>query len=222
MAVPLPDLPGVRYRFTTRADGDLQVGGEPRHLASRRAALAPGEWTWLRQTHSSDVVVVEHPGQHRGSPADAAVTTVAGAVLSVVAADCAPLLLAAPGGLAVIHAGWRGLLAGVVAEAADALARQGQTAVAAVLGPTIAAHHYEFGEADLAPIVERFGPTVAAAAASGSPALDLPAAVRVAVGELGLDLVDVGQCTACSPDHWSYRARGDGGRHALVAWLDES
>lgn len=220
MAVPLPDLPGVNYRFTTRADGDLQVGGVSRDLVGRRAALAPGEWTWLRQMHSADVVVVEHPGQHRGSPADAAVTTVTGAVLSVVAADCAPVLLAAPGGLAVIHAGWRGLLAGVVGAAADTLARLGQTPVAAVLGPTIAAHHYEFGEADLAPIAERFGPAVVASTAEGSPALDLPAAVGAAVGELGLELVDIGVCTACSADHWSYRARGDNGRHALVAWLD--
>jgi copper oxidase (laccase) domain-containing protein len=48
----------------------------------------------------------------------------------------------------------------------------------------------------------------------------VPAAVRVALAAVGVDDVDdTGVCTACSPDHWSFRARRDGHRQAAVAWL---
>jgi hypothetical protein len=69
-------------------------------------------------------------------------------------------------------------------------------------------------------MTHRFGPEVRATTAWGTPALDLPAAVAAAVAEHGLTLDDRGTCTACSPSHWSYRARADVGRQALVAWVD--
>ena len=71
-------MPGATARFTTRADGDL-------------AASSPASWTTLRQVHGNRVVVVTRPGEHRGEAADAAVTDVAGAVLCIRVADCAPV-----------------------------------------------------------------------------------------------------------------------------------
>ena len=68
-------------------------------------------------------------------------------------------------------------------------------------------------------MTERYGPAVRAETAWGSPALDVAAAVAAACGSLGLELDDAGTCTACSPVHWSHRARGDLGRQALVAWV---
>ena len=67
------------------------------------------------------MVEVDIPGACAGSEADAAITTTAGATLSVQVADCAPVAVAAPGGLAVVHAGWRGLEAGVLVRAAERL-----------------------------------------------------------------------------------------------------
>jgi YfiH family protein len=209
----------VAHRFTDRRQGDLAVTGDPGPLAARRAAVAPGPWTWLHQVHGADVVVVTEPGQHAGAEADAAVSATPGAVLAVHSADCAPLLLVGAGTVGVVHAGWRGLVGGVVEAAAAAMADLGGPPVEAVLGPCIRARCYEFGPAELAAVADRYGPGVEARTAWGTPALDVGAAVAEACGRLGVPLVDQGTCTACSPRHWSHRARSDAERQALVAWL---
>jgi YfiH family protein len=187
-------------------------------LDERRAAIAPGPWTWLRQVHGATVVQVDAPGEHAGAEADAAVTVSPGVVLAVHTADCAPILIEADGGFGVVHAGWRGLAAGVVEATAMALLELGATPVRAVLGPCIRPRCYEFGDAELDLVADRYGPTVRSVTASGAPALDLAAGVAVACRRLELPLTDVGTCTACSPIHHSYRARREGGRQALVAW----
>jgi hypothetical protein len=209
----------VEHRFTGRPDGDLAVTGEHAALAARRAAIGPGPWTWLRQVHGADVVVVTEPGEHAGAAADAAVTAVAGAVLAVQTADCAPLLLVGDGGVGVVHAGWRGLVAGVVEAAAGALASLGAPPQRAVLGPCIRPRCYEFAGVELDQVAERYGSEVRARTSWGTPALDLAAGVAAACRGLGVELDDAGTCTACSPVHWSHRARTDPQRQALVAWL---
>ena len=79
--------------------------------------------------HGARVVTVREAGAGAGDEADAAVTTVTGAVLAVHTADCAPIALVADGGgVAVAHAGWRGLADGVVAAAVDAAADRGRGA----------------------------------------------------------------------------------------------
>lgn len=209
----------LAYQFTERAHGDLAVGGDPATLAARRRDVMAGPWTWLRQEHGAEVVVVTEPGEHAGAVADAAVTTVAGAVLAVHTADCAPLLLEGPHAIAVVHAGWRGLVAGVVEAAATVMADLGSAPTDAVLGPCIRPRCYEFAEPDLSVVADRYGPTVRSTTAWGTPALDVAAGVRVACERLGVALLDEGLCTACSPNHFSHRARGDAGRQALVARL---
>ncbi len=211
---------GPRFVFTDRAHGDLAVGNDPALLAERRAEVVAGPWTWLHQVHGPRVVVVSQPGQHAGAEADAAVTVVPGVAVAVHVADCGPLVLLADGGVAVVHAGWRGLVAGVVEQSVAALVELGRPPTAAVLGPTIRAHHYEFGPDDLARVADRFGPTVRGSTTAGAPALDLPAAEAAALAEHGITLTDTGVCTACSAQHWSHRARADRGRQAAVAWLD--
>jgi len=208
----------VCHRFTDRRAGDLAVSGPPDELAPRRAAIHPAPWTWLRQDHGARVVTVTRPGEHAGEIADAAVTTVVDAPIAVHAADCAPLLLEADGALGVVHAGWRGLVAGVVEAAARALVDLGHPPRAARLGPCIRPRCYEFGADDLAAVASRYGHAVVATTAWGTPALDLPAAVRAACARIEVPLADDGTCTACSPVHWSHRARGDASRQALVAW----
>jgi hypothetical protein len=167
------------------------------------------------------VVVVEQPGDCRAEEADAAVSACPGAALVVVTADCAPVGLASPEGIfGIAHAGWRGLMAGVVETAVATMRSLGASEVSAALGPCIAPHAYRFSALDLEPVAARFGPGVVALDSEGFPALDLPAAVRAALGRAGATLVGDAQiCTHCSPDHWSWRANGDKSRQASVVWV---
>ena len=118
-----------------------------------------------------------------------------------------------------VHAGWRGLRGGVVEAAVDSLRRRGATDVVASLGPCIHAECYEFGPVELESVAATYGETVRGRTASGAPALDLPAAVAAAVSRAGARMAaGVDECTSCAGGWFSHRARGDGGRQALVVW----
>jgi YfiH family protein len=214
----------ARVRFTTRADGDLAIAGDPDELAARRAALVDLPWTWLRQVHEARVVHVDQPGDGAGEPADAAVTAASGAVLAVHTADCGPIALVADGGaVAVAHAGWKGLAEGVVGATVEQLRSVADGPVRAVVGPFIHPECYEFGAADLQRVVDRLGPEVEGRTAAGTPALDLGAGIRTALAQAGVtEVTVVGGCTACGPDAYSHRARGDVGRQAVLAWIEEA
>lgn len=187
--------------FTSRADGDA------RELQEREG------WAVVHQVHGAGVVVATSGG-HQGE-GDAIVTATAGVPIAVRVADCAPIALLADGVVGVVHAGWRGLAAGVIPAALDAMAALGARDIRAVVGPCIRAECYEFGAADLDTVAAALGDGVRSATSWGTPALDLVAAVQ---GQLP-DVVDEGVCTACSPDHYSHRARGEAERQAVVAWL---
>jgi YfiH family protein len=192
---------------TDRSDGDQRVGPQP--------------WTRLRQVHGSRVVVVTEPGGMMGEEADAAVTTVVGAHLAILTADCAPIALASPEGvIGAVHAGWRGLAAGIVQRTAEAMRALGATHIEAALGPCIHPECYEFGAADLAGLTASLGHAVRGRTSTGRPALNLPAAVRSALTHAGVVLVSVDErCTACTAELYSHRARGEEERQAMVVWL---
>lgn len=214
-----------RHLTTTRAAGDLAVTLPPAELDARRRAVVDLPWTWLIQVHGAEVVTVTRPGEHAGAEADGAVTAVPGAALAVTTADCVPVVLLGAEGrsVGVAHAGWRGLLGGVVGATAAAMSALGAPPVEAVLGPSICASHYAFGAADLDRVAARWGDEVRATTADGRPALDVAAGVRRALAEAGVETVTGDRrCTAeAAGDHWSFRARGDAGRMATVAWLEE-
>ena len=106
-----------------------------------------------------------------------------------------------------------------VRRRAKAMRDLGASRIDAALGPSIHSECYEFSPGDLDRAADRFGPTVRGMTATGRPALDLPAMVRVSLGAAGVELVaDEDLCTACSPTHFSYRARGERQRMALVVW----
>ena len=140
------------------------------------------------------------------------------AVLAVFVADCAPVAFGSPEGIfGVAHAGWRGLRAGVIAATVEAMEALGATEVRAALGPCIHAECYAFGPQDLDQLAGVLGDTVRGHDRHGRPALDLPAAVRVAVERSGAELeYDAGVCTACSGAHWSWRADRDDARQAAI------
>ena len=191
-------------------------------VEARRRAVKDAPWTWLRQVHGDAVVTVTTPGGGAGSQADASVTREANAVLAVLTADCAPVALVSPEGVvAAVHAGWRGLAAGVLERTVEAARRAGATELRAVLGPCIHPECYEFGASDLDVVAARLGNGVRAVTAAGEPALDVPVAVSAALKDAGVtELVDVDVCTACNDDYFSWRAGKDLARQAMVLWRD--
>jgi copper oxidase (laccase) domain-containing protein len=166
------------------------------------------------------VVTVDRPGAHAGEEADAAVTDVPGCVLAVLTADCAPVVLVGERAVGVAHAGWRGLLDGVLERTIEAMAALGDPPRRAHLGPCIRPGCYEFAGPERDLLVARFGPAVAATTAWGTPAVDLPGAVAVALGGLGVPLHDDAGCTACDRRWYSHRARAEVERFATTAWVD--
>jgi copper oxidase (laccase) domain-containing protein len=163
--------------------------------------------------HGTDVVVVQQPGEHAGADADAAVTSVPGLKLAVRTADCVPIILEGSGAIAVVHAGWRGLAGGIIGRAIDVMGG----ARRAVVGPHIRVGCYEFGAEQLDEVAAVLGEVVRGRTTWDTPALDLSAAVRTALG--GIAVEDAGGCTACTDLWFSWRARQDTARFATIAWL---
>jgi polyphenol oxidase len=169
----------------------------------------------LHQTHSADVVVAGPEGWAERPRADAAVTAEPGLALSVLTADCAPVLLldADARVIGAIHAGWRGALDGVVEATVEAMARLGARPerLRAAIGPTISQRVYEVGPEFLERFLDQeqaFGRFFLNGAADHY-LFDLPgfvlARLRAAgVGEAGW----LGACTFSDPARfYSYRRK---------------
>ncbi len=111
--------------------------------------VLPAALVSANQVHSADVVTVTEPGEVPGRPADALVTATPGVALSVLTADCMPVLLAdhEAGVVGAVHAGWRGALAGVLEATLDAMEELGASreGIAAVIGPCISQRAYDVG-----------------------------------------------------------------------------
>ena len=98
--------------------------------------------SWVRQVHGDGVVVVEGPGHGCGEEGDALVTAHPEAALAIFTADCAPVALASPEGVVgAAHAGWSGVVGGVIERAVDAMRSLGASRVEAALGPCIHAEN---------------------------------------------------------------------------------
>lgn len=206
----------ARVSFSERSDGDCApVDGR---------SGAP--MTVLRQVHGPDVVRVDQPGDRSGTCADAAWTTTAGATLAVRTADCVPVALyghdsSGRSAVAAVHAGWRGLLAGVVEATLAELANHGIGHIRAVVGPHICSSHYEFGAVDLARAKTWGGPSVVATTAWDTPSLDLAEGMRLALRRGGAVIdTELGRCTASDTRYFSHRARAEQGRTALLVCLE--
>jgi hypothetical protein len=185
----------------------------------------------MEQVHGSRVLVAGVTGSDHhpvgrtdpvacAGPADALAATAPELALAVLTADCASIALGSPEGVfAAVHAGWRGLVAGVVDRATRAMRAMGATEVVGALGPCVHVECYQFSEDDLAAVVAVCGAGARGSTADGRPALDLPAAVAsslVAGGARQVPGLDA--CTVCGSAYFSHRARGDRGRQALVVW----
>jgi YfiH family protein len=219
---------GVSHPPYDSANLSLRVADDPRSVHENRTLLAdvlgldpPERWWWLDQVHGRATVVADEVPPAAPPEADATVTARTGVPLVVLTADCAPIALATDDAAGVVHAGWHGLVAGVVEEAVARLRAIGQGEVRAVLGPCIHPLRYEFGRAELDLVVAAFGPGVEARTEGGGLALDLPSAVRLALAREDVtDVTDVAECTATSGAYFSHRRDGPTGRQGLVVVLD--
>ncbi|HWS59208.1 MAG TPA: polyphenol oxidase family protein [Actinotalea sp.] len=215
-AVVVIDLgPGVRAGFTTTATGNLglAVGDDPVLVERRRAevdAWLGARTAYLRQVHGARV-------HHRTSPVDEplveadAVVSAGHAALGVLVADCVPVLLADPVHrvAAAVHAGRRGVLAGVVPAAVAAMVDEGARPqdIRAVIGPAICGACYEV-PAELRDAVADVVPGAAATTSWGTPSLDLPGAVRRQLLVVGVRATDLKACTRTDDRWFSHRASG--------------
>jgi len=207
-----------------RSDGDFHLDQDPVALEARRRTFVDLPWSQPDEVHGTDVGVVRHPGDADRLRADALVTDCADAVIGIWAGDCTPIALFSESGrIGGVHAGWRGLRDGVVANAVAAMRRDSEERVTATIGPCIHACCYEFGVGDLATMAARFGPHVARTTRGGEPALDMVAALSTALDESGVDLVvetePSSSCTSCATDrYFSHRGRGERERHVMAVW----
>jgi len=219
---------GVAHaRFSLASDGDFRIDADPESLAARRRRLVDRPWVWLTQVHGAGVVTVDPAtaAAVAGREGDALVTTSAAIAVSVQTADCGPVALAdrRRGVVAAVHAGWRGVEAGVLEATVATMRDLGAGEIVGWLGPCIHPECYEFGADDLVRLERRLGPAVRARTGAGAPAFDLPAAISSCLASLGVAVAVEPTCTACGPPqrYFSHRARADTGRHALVVWRDD-
>jgi YfiH family protein len=180
-----------------------------------------------KQAHGTSAVRVEEERAGAGfdgppSPlGDADILSVSqpGVPVALLVADCVPLALASPdeGLLVAVHAGWRGMAAGIIEAALSSFDEPER--VLAAIGPSIGSCHYEVGE------------DVARAVATGSPAaavterrdarlfLDLPGTVSRVLRGAGVSSIETSDlCTACErPRFFSHRRDAETGRQGMVA-----
>lgn len=234
---------GVSAAFPTREGGvsggpyaslnlGYATGDDPAAVTENRRRLCaalgldPGTLVVARQVHGDRLCWVgrRHAGRGARGPGDAIVardgllTVEPGLPLCVSTADCLPVVIAAAdGAFAAVHAGWRGLLSGVVGRAARELARRHGLA-AAVVGPSLGPCCFRVDGT----LRERFRRRFPGCVAAGAETVDLWALAVADLVAAGLprDQVTVsGVCTSCDGRFYSYRRDGGlTGRHLAVAW----
>ena len=217
----LQDGRNVCLIFTTKDHGDLSINQELQVLAERQRSIVDQKWAYLTQVHGAEVVEVESAGQHQGRAGDALITSNSNLPLSIQIADCAPVALISPrGSLGLVHAGWKGLISGVIDTAVDAMSRVGKRPTVGVLGPCIHPSFYEFGESEMKDVCNLFGQSVRSETLDGCLALNLPKAVEIALGLNDIsEMVNFDECTSNTEKFWSHRLRKDQKRQAMVGWI---
>jgi YfiH family protein len=224
------DLPGGRAVFTTRRGGastgpfaSLNLGRWTDDPAVEKNRDTLAELTGVprervaqgRQVHAARVRRVTEPPFTTTPPeeADGQATALEGVAPLVLTADCLPIALVAPEAVAMVHAGWRGLAAGVVEEGVRAVRELGAGGeIAAAIGPGAGPCCYEAGPEVHEALMQK-----------GSDPfcnVDLKLAARRRLEAAGVAAVhDVGLCTICDERFFSHRRdRGLTGRQAGLAW----
>lgn len=207
-----------------RSGDDLGRVAENRRRVCAAAAVDPGRTSSCHQFHSAVVhEAVDEPDRPFDDTSvvsprgDGLVTRLPGRGVVAFGSDCVPVVVARTDGtgVGVCHAGWRGLLGGVVEHTVEAL---GGGDLEAAVGPCAGPDAYEVGADVAGPLRERFGE-----AALRGPNADLAACARIALERAGVGAVDLaGLCTITDAERFfSYRRDGDAcGRQAVIAHLE--
>lgn len=193
--------------FTTSLDGDMRHG--PNGAVSQSLGIPP-EWATVHQVHGDMVRFADAPGV--AGSGDALVTADESLPLAVFTADCVGVVIEADAGIAVAHAGWRGVTAQVVEATREAMQARGMTPLRAAIGPHIRSCCFEVGPE----VAEQFDQAHQRETTWGTPSIDMAAALADQLP--GLDMWQVEACTRCTPGFFSHRANGTEHRMAAVAW----
>jgi polyphenol oxidase len=221
-----PDWPAhsrVHALVTTRAIGDMALGAAGREAVRK---LVPADPVWMKQVHGIEVLNTDAARTNSGAipVADAAVSRTPRTVCAVTVADCMPVFLADQAGsaVAVAHAGWRGLCAGVLEASLHALDVTPKHVIA-WLGPAIGPRVYEVGDEVRQAFIARDRRAQAAFAATrpGHWLLDLYAVARQRLDGAGVRSITGGHlCTHSDAQRFfSFRRDGTRARMAALIWL---
>ena len=207
--------PAIRHAFFTRRGGvsgglfaslncgfgsgdDLDAVSRNRAIAAAALDLAPERLVSCHQIHGTTVITVERPWRREDNPrADGTVTQVPGIALSVLAADCAPVLFADPqvGVIGAAHGGWRGALAGIMEATVTAMVALGAHAerIHAGIGPCIGQASYEVGPefpVNFAAVDPASAAFFVPASRPGHFLFDLPGYIALRLQRLGLAAIE--------------------------------
>jgi YfiH family protein len=232
------ELPGARAAFSTRVGGvseppfdTLNLGiltddDRPAVMENRRRlagalGLEPERVVIARQVHGGEIA--RHAGPQEPSPfadpqdeipeVDGHVVSDPGLAPLVFVADCLPVALTGPGGVAMLHCGWRGMAAGIIARGAAAI-----KADAAAIGPGIGPCCYEVGQE----VIDEFA-DLGEEVADGRM-LDLAEVAGRQLAGAGVSRIEAaGHCTSCAPDLFFSHRRDGGrtGRQGGLVWIEE-
>jgi polyphenol oxidase len=221
-----PPFAALNLGILTEDERDAVI--ENRRLLAAALGFQPNQIAVAHQVHGADLIdhagspdprcsfaTYELDGSRDGGLAQAdghVVKTPAQIPALVFVADCVPVALSGPSGVAMLHCGWRGLAAGIVAKGVAAVG-----ATDAAIGPSIGPCCYEVGDEVLASF-EQLGEGTAT-----GRMLDLPEVARRLLVEAGVERVEAsGLCTSCEPDLFFSHRRDSGrtGRQAGLVWRE--
>lgn len=212
----------------------LHVGDDPESVLQNRQLLAQQleptlQWQWLEQVHGSTVQRVSTA--QAAITADGLISATPGLACCVLTADCLPVLLAAADGseVGIAHAGWRGMVKGIIANTVSGMSASAEHLVA-WLGPAIGPCHFEVGPEVQEAFQQSWGNSIAASAIAdcfqsipGKQKFmaDLFALARLQLDSLGINIVSGGgECTYCQQEKfYSFRRSGQTGRLLSMIYL---
>jgi polyphenol oxidase len=207
------DGPYAELNLGPWTDDDPQAVSANHDLVAVAAGVARNDFAWAHQVHGVEVHALREPpgaGAREGE-ADGQATRLEKVAPTVFVADCLPVALSTGDGVAMLHAGWRGLAGGVLERGVATLRGLGARGdLHAAVGPGAGPCCYEAGDEVHAAVGHSVGRNV-----------DLKAAAAERLRELGaVEVHDVGICTICDERFFSHRRSGGvTGRQAGIAWL---
>ncbi|MCP5172497.1 MAG: peptidoglycan editing factor PgeF [Porticoccaceae bacterium] len=220
------ECPYYSFNLATHVGDSEACVQRNRRLLSERLAL-PAEPQWLNQTHGIRIVPAQNDGVVRD--ADGSYSQHPNQICLVQTADCLPILLCNQEGseVAALHAGWRGLAAGIVSEGVQ---RFSSAKLLAYLGPAISQSNFEVGVDVVRAFTEQAGnwesrQEIINCFQQKGPQhwlADLYALARLALKAAGVRLVYGGNyCTYSDSEHFfSFRRDGETGRIASLIWVE--